>query len=346
MSGDYLWDRSGPVDPDAARLERQLGAFAWKPSVGSGRWPAEIAATRMPGSFVVPLVSLAAAVLLLLGAAWRYRTVESSGLLVTRVSGTPTIASRPMSDRAQLGVGGWLDTSTEARATIEIANIGQVNVEPDSRVKLVGAGAGDYRLRLDRGTLHALIWAPPGQFFVETPSATAVDLGCAFTISVDGEGIGTVRVTSGWVGFEWRGREAFIPSGATAITRPGLGPGLPHYDDTSPRFQRAVVVLDLTTEASEQRTAALTDLLGEARERDAVTLWHLLARVQPVERDRVFDRFAELVPPPAGVTREGVRAGRRDMLDAWWDALGLGTMQLWRTWKQPWREPGPSTSGR
>ena len=33
------------------------------------------------------------------------------------------------------------------------------------------------------------------------------------------------------------------------------------------------------------------------------------------------------------VTREGIRAGRREMLDQWWDALGLGTMGMWRTWK-------------
>ena len=42
----------------------------------------------------------------------------------------------------------------------------------------------------------------------------------------------------------------------------------------------------------------------------------------------------EFVPPPPGVTREGIRAGRREMLDAWWDALGLGTAAWWRTWKK------------
>jgi hypothetical protein len=53
----------------------------------------------------------------------------------------------------------------------------------------------------------------------------------------------------------------------------------------------------------------------------------------------VFDALARLVPPPASVTRDGIRAANRKMLDAWWDALGLGTANWWRTWKQPWREP-------
>ena len=74
--------------------------------------------------------------------------------------------------------------------------------------------------------------------------------------------------------------------------------------------------------------------MDEAEERDEVTLWHLLTRVGTSDRDRVFDRLAQFVPPPQGVTREGIRAGRREMLDAWWDALGLGTAAWWRTWKR------------
>jgi hypothetical protein len=185
--------------------------------------------------------------------------------------------------------------------------------------------------------MHALIWSPPGQFFVETPSATAVDLGCAYTMTVDGEGVGVVRVTSGWVGFEWRGQESFIPAGAMCITRPGLGPGTPHFEDTSPAFQSALVMLDMQGGSRADRAAALDRLLAEARAQDTVTLWHLLTRVDPDLRGRVFDRLAAYVPPPDAVTREGIRAGRRDMLDRWWDALGLGTTSWWRTWKQPWK---------
>ena len=75
-------------------------------------------------------------------------------------------------------------------------------------------------------------------------------------------------------------------------------------------------------------SAALSRVLEEAQERDEVTLWHLLTRVNGADRDRVFDRLAQFVPPPSTVTRDGIRAGRRDMLDAWWDALGLGTAGL------------------
>jgi hypothetical protein len=85
-------------------------------------------------------------------------------------------------------------------------------------------------------------------------------------------------------------------------------------------------------------------VLDNARAQDAVTLWHLLSRVErgPL-RDRVFDRLASFVPPPDGVTREGIDAGRREMLDRWWERLGLGDAAWWRIWKQPWRDQAPST---
>jgi hypothetical protein len=79
---------------------------------------------------------------------------------------------------------------------------------------------------------------------------------------------------------------------------------------------------------------ALALVLNQSTERDEVTLWHLLSRVPPGQRDGVFDRLATFAPPPPSVTREGIRDGNRQMLDAWWDALGLGSTSLWRTWSQ------------
>jgi hypothetical protein len=170
-----------------------------------------------------------------------------------------------------------------------------------------------------------------------TPSATAVDLGCVYTLTVGEDGVGLVEVIAGWVGFEWRGREAFIPAGAASVTRPRLGPGTPYYGDTSPAFRAALATIDFGR-PDEARRAALELVLDESRPRDVLTLWHLLSRVRSEERDRIFERLAGFVPPPAGVTRDAVRAGRREALDDWWDALDLGTTSWWRIWKQQWRE--------
>ena len=106
----------------------------------------------------------------------------------------------------------------------------------------------------------------------------------------------------------------------------------------SPAFAAALTTFDFDATISADRSRALTTILAEASATDAVTLWHLLQRVDEADRDRVFERLAAFVPPPGEVTRDGVHAGRREMLDRWWDELGLGSMQLWRQWQQGWHE--------
>jgi hypothetical protein len=65
---------------------------------------------------------------------------------------------------------------------------------------LVAARWTDHRLALDHGAIEARIWAPPRLFFVETPSARAVDLGCVYTLEVDRAGAGRLSVP------RWRGQ--------------------------------------------------------------------------------------------------------------------------------------------
>jgi hypothetical protein len=238
-----------------------------------------------------------------------------------------------ISETGRLPVGGKVETDEESSAEIRIGIIGTALVDPNSRVRLVRADLTDNRLALDRGTLHARIWAPPRLFFVETPSAVAEDLGCAYTLSVDGTGGGLLRVDSGWVAFDSGGQESFVPAGARCATRKGAGVGTPHFEDAAPGLREALARLDFEDLEAGERDGPLELLLREARPRDALTLWHLLRRCPPEERGRVFDRLAVLSPPPEGVTRDGVLAGDPGMTDRWWDHLGLGVTTWWRLWK-------------
>jgi hypothetical protein len=338
-NNEYLWSKTGEVDPDAARLEALLGRLGQTSPPPPLGFAIEIPRRMRPLAAMAMLAAAAVVVLGLVGMVWRYTRITSAPSLTFvqtfagGEAGTPA-GSAGVSREGTLKIGGWLDTS-KSTATIEIADIGRVDVEQGSRLSLLSTKPGDYRLHLERGTMHALIWAPPGQFFVETPSSTAVDLGCAYTLSVDDNGDGLVRVSSGWVGFEWRGRESFIPMGAVCRTKKGRGPGTPHYEDAAERFRGSLDAIDFGEGLT--RTMALDTALESARERDAMSLWHLLSSVPPADRDRVFDALAKFVPPPGDVTRDGIRAGRRDMLDAWWNKLGLDTASWWRTWKQQWR---------
>lgn len=232
---------------------------------------------------------------------------------VARLEGAPKIGAERIESNGRLGVGEWLETDATSRAEINVANIGRVEIEPNSRVRLVDTSSTEHRLAMERGQLHATISAPPRLFIVETPSAVAVDLGCSYTLEVDKAGRSILHVTTGWVALELKGRESIVPAGAVCVTEPGKGPGTPYFDDATPAFQEALKKLDFQNDGSK----ALSIVLQEAREYDTLTLWHLLSRVSGADRARVYDRMSELIPPPQGVTREGVMKLDKGMLDLW-----------------------------
>ena len=284
--------------------------------------------------------ALAASVLVVVGAAWLvWRSIDSRrpAWEVARLEGAPRVGEGHIRARGKLPVGEWLETDASSRAHLTVGSIGELLVEPNTRLRLVAAREREQRLHLARGTVTAMILAPPRQFVIDTPSAAAVDLGCAYTLEVDPDGGALVTVLAGWVSFESGGREAFIPAGARCATRPGAGPGTPYFTDASYAFKNALALLDLAS-GGVDADQALARVLAEARREDAFTLWHLLARSRGAPRDSVYARLAELVPPPPGVTRAGIMGGDRTMLDRWWDQLGFGEMKWWRLWQRSWPE--------
>jgi hypothetical protein len=328
---DYLWDRSGAVDPEVARLEALLGTLRYTPGANAG--PLALPKRPRVRRFLMPAMAAAILCVVAGGAAW-LALGSTSGWWVQSLAGTPLVDGSALNKTGRLRTGEWLITDAAAAARLAIGRIGQVVVEPNSRVQLVSARGREHRIALERGTIHARIWAPPKFFFVNTPSAVAIDLGCAYTLTVDDEGTGLLRVTQGWVSLEHEGRESFIPQGAMCLTKPGVGPGTPHYDDAPSGYPAALATLDFGDVDAPTRANAFATVVFNARRRDALTLWHLLSRGTPGERARVYDALSALAPPPPGVTRDACLRGDRRALDQWWDALGIDNGTWWKLWKK------------
>jgi hypothetical protein len=352
MNDDYLWDRSGMPDDDVAELERALLPLAHGTtrlrSLPRRPLPGHDSRERNPGtagrvgSFgtfrrnVLAGLSVAATIGLVAYSAWfGLAGVDAEAQWrVSTLGGVPRVNDHAVGVSTYWRAGDRLETDDRAVAQVDVGTIGSVEVGPNSAARLVRARGSEHRMSLDRGSIRAVIWAPPGLFFVDTPSAIAVDLGCAYTLDVKPDGSGLLRVEHGWVGFRDGERESFIPQGAMCATRRGRGPGTPYYSDASRELVRALTDVDFGDRTGRAR--ALETALSLARPRDALSVWHLLTRLHGEERGRAFDRLAQLAPPPSGVTREGVVAGNQTMLDAWWDTLGLESASWWRMWETPW----------
>ena len=346
---DYLWDGSGPPDPEIQRLESLLSEFRReeRPLVLSAASPAAPPAKPL-GLLIafpwLPRLAAAAVVLLAFGVSLFFALRPAiappdtnTGWNVSNLQGTPQIGSRILSSSnatTKLHVGQTLITDSVSRASLSENDLGEIQVDPNSRLRLLQSGPSHKRIQLDLGTIHAYIWARPTQFVVDTPSAVAVDLGCAYTLQVAADGSGTIRTTLGWVGFHFDGHDSFIPAGAMCSTRPTIGPGTPYFEDATERFRQSLAEFDSSQENSVDQNVSLSSILAQARPKDALTLWHLLSRTSGRNRHLVYHRLADLVPPPPHVTRDGILQLDPRMLDLYWNALNLGDISIWRFWEQ------------
>lgn len=243
---------------------------------------------------------------------------------VKRVNGTVRVGSEDVSGKGKLAVGEWLETEGDSCAEVTVSSIGHVEVASNTRIRLVETRPAEHRLELARGKLSARIWAPPRIFFVDTPSAVAADIGCAYTLEVDDAGASLLRVTSGWVALELKDRESMVPAGAACETRPGVGPGTPYFEDASAEFRQSLKKVDFESDPVTKKTA-FAKMLSQSRKRDTLTLWHLLPRVDTEERGKVYDKMAAFTPPPKDVTREGILQLNGEMMESW-------RVQLEETW--------------
>jgi hypothetical protein len=356
MKDDYLWDGSGEPDPEVQKLETVLGRYRHNQPAPSFEQIAGLRPAQQRWSFSklqwwYQLGAAAAVILLAVSVFFVLRPIPTENLGpawdVARLEGTPRVGWHSIGEKTgpgKLGVGQTLVTDSSSRASISLDETGRVEVDAGSRLRLVANGPGRKRLALERGTIHATIWAPPGEFVVDTPFAVVVDLGCVYTLHVDDSGAGLLRTTMGWVGFKLNGHESFIPAGAICQTRPKIGPGTPYFEDAAPSFREALSKFDFAATTPQERNVLLGILLVDARKNDALTLWHLLSRVSDADRPGVYDRLAALAPPPAGVTREGILHLDRPMLDSWWNSLGFGDIGLWRTFEHNWSQRPPTAN--
>jgi hypothetical protein len=294
MADDYLWDPASEPSPDVVEMETALGGLRHRGI--TLRRPAP----RYRGAVVsVALLLIATATFSLLSADDEWLPLDG------------------MNGEGRLHVGNWLEPDSDV--TIELGAMGDVTVGANSRLRILETRDDQHRLELERGSIDAFVTAPPRMFFVETPAGVAVDLGCAYTLDVDEEGVSRLNVSLGWVALEREGRTSTVPSSASCYMYPGRGPGTPVFNDASDEFKSALLRLD------EQGADAgvLDEILAHTRERDTLSLYHLLAVVDGQSRTRIFDRLDYLAPMPAGVTRQGVLDLDDAMLYRWWNSLQL-----------------------
>src|SRR6266700_2333510 len=81
-----------------------------------------------------------------LGLVWLYKREARPSWDVASLKGRPRIGASGFGEKGKLGVGQWLETDSTSSAQIEISSIGQVEIDPNTRVRLVGTSPTEHRL--------------------------------------------------------------------------------------------------------------------------------------------------------------------------------------------------------
>lgn len=257
-------------------------------------------------------------ILVLATAVWLMQSRPNVSWDVARTEGAPVVGEAPLLDAGRLHRGEWIETDARSRAALIVPELGQVDVEPNTRVQLVESRLQEHRLALEAGAIHARIWAPPRLFYVQTPSALAIDLGCEYTLTVDSTGGSRLHVQFGYVALEHEDRRAVVPAGSMCLTRPDMGPGTPFSEHTTAEFREALIRHDFASEPD-----ALDDVLARASTTDVATLWRLVQTVRPTDRRRVYRRLTALTAAPEGVSTAAALRLEEEAVDAWDHQLGL-----------------------
>ena len=329
---DYLWDpQTSVADPQVAALERALARFRLETathapvlSVAPARWRR----LRAPAAAAAVLVA-GITTLLLRPAQWS-----------VRAEGVVTVANAPVTSSTRLHAGESLVTGEGSSARVKVGSIGEVQLGAGSVIRLESAGATGHRFTLEKGEVHARIWAKPRFFEVATARVRAIDLGCVYTLRVDERGAGSLEVYYGAVELVDPLGTTFVPAGNAAGTD-SSGRSVPWPLTSTRAFQSAAKALS----SGARDSLALAALLGGADVRATITLLHLLPRVDPSFREPITTRLAALVPPPTDVAIQRVLALDAGARSAWEAVLrphwAAEPENAWRKFLIKWRMAKP-----
>jgi ferric-dicitrate binding protein FerR (iron transport regulator) len=331
---EYLWDRSGPIDPAVADLEARLAPLRFDRASHPLVLPRP--RRRLPRALVV--AGAIAASLLVAAGAWYEWRFDWTRDRAWRVTVEPAV-SGGSSTTASLAVGKSLQTIAPASpARIDIARVGVMDAAAGTDLMISSTDAHRHRVRLDRGTVDVRLWAPPSVVAFRTPAGDVIDLGCVFQLAVD-DGVTRLDVRTGWVQLGNSYGESLVPAGASSVMRAGSRPSVPVYDDAPPAFAGAVRAFEI----DDPTGAALSSIVATSRPRDVLTVLMLAARRSGPVRATLVARAAVLAPPPATANIAAIFGGDNDALWRWIDSLPLPPVKSW--WRN-WRDALPPALAR
>ncbi|HEX2788527.1 MAG TPA: hypothetical protein VHP32_11570 [Ignavibacteria bacterium] len=237
---------------------------------------------------------------------------------VTKVKGAPVIndGAKSIASFDSLKAGDWIETDDSSKAIITIAGLGEITVEPKSKVKILNSEKGEHKVLLEYGTINTNFSQKSEKFSIETKNSIAWDnnpKGTAYTFSVDNKGDGMILVKDGSVLLESRGKESVVPAGKICLVQASVGPGTPFSVNASAEFRNALYTYDF----EPGNTNAIYNVINTANNSDMISLINLIPRVNDDMKEQIYSKVSGVVAPPTYIIKDSLRYFDCEKLGEW-----------------------------
>lgn len=232
---------------------------------------------------------------------------------ITDLQGNVTINGKPASQVDELSIGDWIETDELSSATINIPDIGNITLEPGTKIRLVQSDDDKKKIELQYGTINSDTRTSTSNLYINADKTTAIDNGSMFSFAVDKNGEGMIFVKDGSVKVKSDKRDAIIPQGQFCFVMTGMGPGTPFNKDASKELRKALMVYDFYNGGAE----ALSHVYRVAGVHDAVTLVNLLPHASGNDQVAVWNKISNYYSPPGNIKRDSIKYYKVEQLKDW-----------------------------
>lgn len=266
--------------------------------------------TKGNKKFVWIVISIVLAIVAVL-----YFTSRSKVWSIENHSGNFSLNSA-VNTAVEVTPGDIIKTVVSSSVVISIPDVGKIKLLENTSLKRLDE---ENTAQLINGNLEITNSGALENFKLEIPKAVIEDFytGNNYTVNVNEDGESIIKISSGWLEVQTQYDESVFPQGFELKLDDERGMGLPYPSDSDPSYVNQLEEYIF----NGKKLNVLTIVLNKSKEEDAVTLWNLLRRVDDMQREQVYAKLAELVPPPKEVKKQEVLDLDSKMLYAWLDKI-------------------------
>jgi len=202
-----------------------------------------------------------------------------------------------------VNVGDWIQTDNESAVILKIANVGDISIEPNSKVRFIQSDDNLSRIEISYGTVNTST-SQADKFILQSNNMKVQDKGSSYSFKVDDKGNGVIYVNNGIANVESGNRVSVVPEGKFCMYKPEFGVGIPFRKDATPEFQNALFQYDFNNGGNN----AIYSAIASATAEDYYSLLNLIPRVDEKTKYLVLNKLDRITP-------KGVSGVRLDSLE-------------------------------